>query len=101
MTVSATRWPSAGIRSSWERLDDDIGANSNQGSAYVFATWGRAAEAVGTSRRGANDHFGTSVAISGDTVVVGSPNDDIDGNFDQGSAYVFVRRANPGTSNRN
>ncbi len=35
--------------------------------------------------------FGYSVAISGETVVVGAHRDDIDANIDQGSAYVFVR----------
>ena len=31
------------------------------------------------------------MAISGDTVVVGAFTDDVGGNIDQGSAYVFVR----------
>ncbi|MDQ3623881.1 MAG: FG-GAP repeat protein [Verrucomicrobiota bacterium] len=38
----------------------------------------------------ANDTFGRSVAISGDTVVIGADLDD-DGATDSGSAYVFVR----------
>lgn len=37
------------------------------------------------------DTFGFSVAVSGDTVVVGALGDDVDGKSDQGSAYVFVR----------
>jgi hypothetical protein len=37
----------------------------------------------------AGDNFGFSVAISGDTVVVGASLDDIGANSDQGSAYVF------------
>jgi uncharacterized repeat protein (TIGR01451 family) len=37
------------------------------------------------------DRFGWSVAISGDTVVVGAPLDDTAAGFDVGSAYVFVR----------
>ncbi len=41
------------------------------------------------------DYFGSSVAISGATVVVGASADDVganvDANVDQGSAYVFVR----------
>jgi len=41
-----------------------------------------------------SDQFGASVAISGDTVVVAAPFDDIGTNGDQGSAYVFVK---PGT----
>jgi hypothetical protein len=39
----------------------------------------------------ANDNFGRSVALSGDTALVGSPRDDIELTLDQGSAHVFVR----------
>ena len=39
----------------------------------------------------ANDNFGLSVAISGNTVVVGARHADINSNADQGAAYVFVR----------
>jgi len=38
----------------------------------------------------ANDHIGYSVAISGNTVVIGAPDDD-DGGLNSGSAFVFVR----------
>ena len=38
------------------------------------------------------DRFG-GVAIDGDTLVVGATADDVDGNVDQGSVYVFVRPA--------
>ena len=60
------------------------------GSAYMFATWGEQ-QTLFPPVRAAYDYFGTSVAVSGDTAVVGSPFDDIDGNQAQGSAYVFVR----------
>ena len=73
---------------------DDVGATINQGSAYVFvrsgAVWGLQAH-VAAADGAANDYFGSSVAISGDTVVVGAPYDDVGANVDQGSAYVFVR----------
>ena len=64
--------------------------NSSQGSAYVFVlsgtTWSQQAEL--TASDGApGDEFGTSVAISGDTVVIGAENK----NNGQGAAYVFVR----------
>jgi hypothetical protein len=72
--------------------DDDIGTNNNQGSAYVFEKPGSgwATTSNYTARLTANDgatgdHFGGSVAISGDTVVVGAYGDD---SF-KGSAYVF------------
>ena len=41
----------------------------------------------------ANDAFGSNVAVSGDTVVVGAFGDDVGSNSGQGSAYVFVRPA--------
>lgn len=43
---------------------------------------------------GLNDRFGTSVAMSGDTAVVGVPSDDIFGHADQGSVYVYIRGNN-------
>jgi len=47
-----------------------------------------------TASDGANsDLFGNSVAISGNTAIVGSSNDDNGANADQGSAYVFGRSA--------
>jgi hypothetical protein len=36
--------------------------------------------------------FGLSVAVSGSTIVVGAPFDDIGSNLNQGSAYVFGRQ---------
>jgi hypothetical protein len=37
-----------------------------------------------------DDKFGYAIAIYSNTVVVGAPGDDVDGQADQGSAYVFV-----------
>src|SRR5262249_22798562 len=75
---------------------DDIGANGNQGSAYVFARNGAfwtQQQKLTAADGAANDQFGASVALSGDTVLVGSPNGK--GAFaGQGAAYVFVIRAN-------
>jgi len=76
---------------------DDIGATIVQGSAYVFVQpvggWsGDLTEAahLTASDGGDFDEFGISVAVSGDTVVVGANEDDVGGGFNQGSAYVFV-----------
>jgi hypothetical protein len=41
----------------------------------------------------ADDGFGSSVAVDGDTVVVGAPEKNIDGRGCQGAAYVFVASA--------
>ena len=76
---------------------DDIGAKSRQGSAYVFVepggSWASGTETAKlTAADGeVNDFFGNSVAVSGDTVVVGAFGDDIGANVNQGSAYVFVK----------
>jgi hypothetical protein len=73
---------------------DDVGANANQGSAYIFVrsgtSWTQQAQltAIGGA---ANDLFGNSIAISGDTAIVGARTDDVGANADQGSAYVFTR----------
>ncbi len=90
-----------------------IGVNGNQadnsasgsGAAYVFVrsggTWTQQAY-LKASNTGAGDLFGASVAISGDTVVVGAYGEDsaatgVNGNqasnaaTDSGAAYVFVR----------
>jgi FG-GAP repeat len=73
---------------------DDIGANSAQGSAYIFIksgnTWTQQAKLIADDGV-ADDRFGTSVAISGDYVIVGANVDDIGANTDQGSAYIFMR----------
>jgi hypothetical protein len=73
---------------------DDIGANGNQGSAYVFVRSGGvwSLQQKLTANDGeASDLFGSSVAISGDTVVIGAPHGGTATNPDQGAAYVFVR----------
>ena len=71
-------------------------ADSQKGSAYVFvkpgADWADMTQTAKlTASDGvANDYFGYSVSISGDTVVVGAPFDDDNGGY-SGSAYVFVK----------
>ncbi|HQF24565.1 MAG TPA: FG-GAP repeat protein, partial [Polyangiaceae bacterium] len=71
--------------------DDDKGSNS--GSVYVFersgTAWNQAQKLV-ASDGAANDNFGRAVALQGNTIVVGSPNDD-DGASNSGSAYVFEK----------
>jgi hypothetical protein len=75
------------------------------GAAYVFVpfatTWFQHSY-LKASNTGWDDSFGSSVAISGDTIVVGAPYEDsaatgVNGNqndnnaFSAGAAYVFVR----------
>ena len=70
------------------RYDDDGGSQS--GSAYVFhttdggATYGQVAKLT-ASDAAAGDEFGYSVAIEGDTVVIGAYGD----YYERGSVYVF------------
>lgn len=94
-------------------LSRATGVNGNQaddsgndaGAAYVFTrsgtTWTQQAY-LKASNPGGNDYFGTSVAVSGDTVVVGAYGEDSNGvgvNGNQsdpsaiasGAAYVFIR----------
>ncbi len=69
-------------------FDDDNGLES--GSVYVFVhsggSWSQQAKLI-ASDGAENDHFGFSVSIDGDTVVIGAEGDD----GGRGSAYVFVR----------
>ncbi|WP_420207802.1 FG-GAP repeat protein, partial [Candidatus Electronema sp. JC] len=74
--------------------DDDNGIDS--GSAYVFVratdgTWTQQAKLLALDGA-AGDHFGFSVAVSGDTAVIGAYGDD-DTGIDSGSVYVFGRAA--------
>jgi len=88
-----------------------VGAPQNQapfparaGFATIFErnhlgidVWGEAARVTaGDGQSG--DRFGASISISGDTFIVGSPDDDQPGlpffGFSAGSAYVFARQSN-------
>ncbi len=74
---------------------DAIGTNENQGAVYVFTrsgtTWTPQLPKLTASGGAAGDLFGISVALSGDTLVVGAAGDDIGGIANQGAAYVFAR----------
>lgn len=69
--------------------DDDF-----RGTAYVFvrngATWIEQAKLTAPDAE-PGDQFGISVAISGDTAVIGAHGDDGPAGGNQGSVYVFVR----------
>ncbi|MBT3362749.1 MAG: hypothetical protein HN929_03190 [Chloroflexi bacterium] len=73
--------------------DDDLGTNA--GSAYVYTrsgtTWTQQAK-LQSSDGMWDDKFGYSVAISGDTLVVGAYADDEDTyTLNSGSVYIFTR----------
>ncbi len=69
--------------------DDDNGIDS--GAAYIFNSsggeWAQVAKLKADDGVG-DDFFGTSVAISGDTILIGAHGDDDDGSR-SGSVYVF------------
>jgi len=69
-------------------------ANNRDGSAYVFTddgtnTWSQQAKLIASDP---GSGFGNSVAISGDTAVVGVSHDDNEG-IKAGSVYVFTRNS--------
>jgi len=94
----------------WFEGSDATGLNGDQtsnlspssGAAYVFVrsgiTWSQVAY-LKASNTGPGDDFGASVAISGDTLIVGAPNENSGIRSDQtdnsagdaGAAYIFLR----------
>ncbi len=76
-----------------------VGTNVQQGAVYVYGQsgggWAQLAKLTAADGS-ANDRFGTSLALDGDTLVVGATNKDVGTTPAQGVAYVFVQSA-PGT----
>jgi FG-GAP repeat len=72
-------------------VNDDIGANANQGSAsiyqYVNGSWTIMQKLIDASGA-VDDFFGSSVSISGNYAVVGASGDD-ETSLNQGSASVY------------
>ncbi len=102
-----------GEDSSATGIDGDQGNNNlaGSGAAYVIVrsgtTWMQQAY-LKASNTGVNDQFGFSVAVSGDTLVIGAPGEDsnatgVDGDQNNndasgsGAAYVFVRNGSTWT----
>ena len=71
----------------------DTPMGTDSGAAYVFVrsdgVWTQQAKLTANDG-GTSDKFGTSVAISGDSIIIGAPSDTPNGT-DSGSAYVFTR----------
>ena len=78
-----------------------VDGNASQGAAYVFTEpasgWANMTQTakLTASDGAAGDLFGTSVSISGNTVVVGAWGATVDGNAGQGAAYVFATPPTP------
>ncbi|MBN1672892.1 MAG: hypothetical protein JXR37_17740 [Kiritimatiellae bacterium] len=74
-----------------DEMDDS--PTSDAGSAYIFTrrnglVWSQKAKLTGSDTT-TGDHFGSAVGGSGSNVVVGAYSDDLPGQSDAGSAYVF------------
>lgn len=73
---------------------DGYGAD-NRGTVLVYtrsgSTWSLEATLRPNRATRSDDAFGVSLAIDGDTILVGAYLDDVDGAFDQGSVHVFTR----------
>jgi hypothetical protein len=81
--------------------NNDLASDDDTGAAYVFTrtgtTWSQQAY-LKASNTGYHDYFGTAVAISGDTIVVGAPGESSNGGSQAdnslssaGAAYIFTR----------
>ena len=71
----------------------DDGSNTDSGAAYVYVRSGTIwteQQELRSSDLAAGDNFGSSVSVSGDSLIVGAKWDDDNGGS-SGSAYVFVR----------
>jgi FG-GAP repeat len=70
-----------------------IGTNAGQGALYVFTesngTWSQT-QKLTASDGAANDSFGESVALDGNTALIGAFNATINGHQWQGAAYFFT-----------
>jgi hypothetical protein len=72
---------------------DDTAIGNYAGSAYVFGRVGGVwtqQDHIFAGDPEAGDEFGSALAISGDTVVVGVPEDTTPGGSNAGSAYIYV-----------
>ena len=77
----------------------NVGANTQQGAAYVFVEpatgWTNMTQTaeLTASDGTTDDDFGRSVAIDGNTVVVGAPFANNGSDLERGAAYVYVKPA--------
>ncbi len=79
-----------GVAVAGARLDDEVADDA--GAVYVYrptgTTWGGEVKLFATDAE-AGDEFGGAVAIDGDVILVGAPEDTHGGNTGAGSAYMF------------
>jgi hypothetical protein len=73
---------------------DDVDGRADQGSAYVFVrsggVWTQQAHLTAVDGA-AGDEFGRAVAVDGDTLLVGAPQQSVGAEGARGAVYVFTR----------
>jgi hypothetical protein len=67
--------------------DDDNGSNS--GSVYLYNTDGNDEVKITASDGASGDYFGSSVAVGSGRIVIGAYRKNVDGESNQGVAYIF------------
>jgi len=71
----------------------EVGSNAYQGAAYIYTyangTWTQTAELT-ASDGAADDYFGGSVSLSGNTALVGALGREVGSNAFQGAAYIYT-----------
>ena len=74
--------------------DKAVNGHTYAGVAYVFtrsgSTWSQQAKLTASDATD-NDYFALSVALSGDTALIGANSKTVDSNAEAGAAYVFTR----------
>ena len=74
--------------------DNHGGSYADGGSVYVFVrsngAWSQMAKLTPSDFSGNDEYFGFSVAVDGDTMVIGAPGEDHGSGWNHGAAYVFV-----------
>lgn len=80
----------------WDDAPGKLPPDDNQGSAYLFrrsgTTWTEQRHVTAPDAT-PGDAFGVSVALSGDTFLVGAGFADVDGQPARGAAYIFAAAA--------
>ena len=74
---------------------DDVNGIPNQGSAYIFTrsgtTWTEQQRLTQADNSSGGNQFGNSVAVSGDTVIVGAFEEDLIQFGNEGAVYVYTK----------
>jgi hypothetical protein len=74
--------------------DKTVGGQIRAGAVYIFtrsgSTWTQQAE-ISDPDPASNDFFGASIALSGDTALIGAPGKEVGDQSQAGSVYLYTR----------